>query len=348
MRMRKVHMVMLLALISGAAGTLLAQTSLTLQIYFKEYIGLTDEQIGTIRSGQAVAKTLQSRTPDEIFVFGAVYINAEPEAYVRFSRDFDRLRTVPGYLAIGKLSDPPQLSELKGFAFDSEDVKDLKKCKPGSCQVQLPASRIEDFQKSIDWSAPNVEEQAAQLLQKAAVERIAAYQRQGNAVLGAYNDKRNPTNVAEQFKYMLSYSKALPKYLPDFYNYLLSYPNGKSEHVEDAFYWDNVKFGLKPTLRVVHVLTLRGTIPGEPDYTIAEKQLYSSHYFQTALDLTFCVRDSSESSRKGFYLIKVLGSEQAGLTGFKGSIVREIAVGRSASSLQKSLGAIKNALEHNP
>jgi len=42
-----------------------------------------------------------------------------------------------------------------------------------------------------------------------------------------------------------------------------------------------------------------------------------------------------------------LGSEQAGLTGVKGSIVRKAAVGRSASSLQKSLTAIKNDLENN-
>ena len=41
-----------------------------------------------------------------------------------------------------------------------------------------------------------------------------------------------------------------------------------------------------------------------------------------------------------------MGSEQAGFTGFKGSIVRKVAVDRSAASLQKSLAAIKNTLEN--
>ena len=118
--------------------------------------------------------------------------------------------------------------------------------------------------------------------------------------------------------------------------------------MENSFYWARVKFGLKPTPRVVHVLTMRRN-PGDPiAYVIAEKQLYSSHYFQTALDLTFCVVDAADPHAKGFYLIKVLGSEQAGLTGFKGSIVRKVAVDRSASSLQKSLAAIKTTLEQNP
>jgi hypothetical protein len=62
-----------------------------LKTYFKTDIGLSDDQIQAIRSGKAVAKNLPSCVPDEIFVFGAVYINATPDAYVEFSTDFTRL-----------------------------------------------------------------------------------------------------------------------------------------------------------------------------------------------------------------------------------------------------------------
>ena len=344
-RMRQ--LALLLVMISGGAAPCFPQTNPNLQTYFKDYIGLSDEQIATIRSGQAFAKTLHSRTPDEIFVFGAVYINAAPESYLKFSRDFGRLRKLPGYLAIGEFSNPPQLSDLKDFTYDSEDVKALKNCKPGDCQIQMPASSIDELHRSIDFSAPDAEEQADRHLQKTVLERLIAYQRDGNQILGVYNDKRHPAEVPEQFKYMLSYSRALPEYLPDFYTYLLTYPNGKPANVEDTFYWAKVKFGLKPTLRVVHVLTMRGTTPIEPAYVIAEKQLYSSHYFETALDLTFCIADNANTKQPGFYLVMAMGSEQAGLTGFKGSIVRKVAVDRSASSLQKSLTAIKAALENN-
>lgn len=322
-----------------------SQSNPDLQAFFRQDIGLSQDQIAAIRSGQAFAKNLHSRSSDEIFAFGAVYINAAPVDYLKYSRDIDRLRKLPEYLAIGEFSDPPHLSDLKGFTFDSDDIKALGECKPGDCQVQMPASSIEELHQSVDFSAPDAEAKVNQLLQKTALERLIAYQRAGNQVLGVYNDKRNPTEVPEQFKYMLSYSKALPKYLPDFYNYLLTYPDGKPAQVEDTFYWTKVKFGLKPTLRVVHVLTMRGRSPIEPAYTIAEKQLYSSHYFETALDLTFCIREPTDVEQPGFYLIMVMGSEQAGLTGFKGSIVRKVAVDRSASSLQKSLAAIKDALE---
>lgn len=335
----------LLTFIAVAAVLTAAQTSAELQAYFKEAGGLSQDQIAAIRRGEPVAKTLTSRTPAEIFVLGVVYVNAPPESYIKFANDFDRLRKIPEYLAIQQFSTPPQLSDLKGFTLDSDDIKALKKCKSGDCQIQLPGSAMEQIHQSVNWSDANADEEVNQFLQKMALQRLLTYQKEGNRILGAvYNDKNEPTNVAEQFKYMLSHSSALAKALPDFYNYLLSYPDAKPANVENTFYWDKVKFGLKPTLRIVHVVTLHGDTAEQPAYAIAEKQLYSSHYFETALDLTFCFR-GDDSPKKGFYLIKVEASEQAGLTGMKGSIVRKVAVGKTVSSLQSSLAAIKSALE---
>jgi hypothetical protein len=338
----------LLLLVFCLAAPCFPQSDPALLTYFKEYVGLNEDQIASIRAGNAFAKTLPSRVPDEVFVFGAVYIHASPESYVQLSRDYQRLRSISGFVAIQGLSDPPQLSDVRDLKFDSEDLKELKNCRPGDCEIQMPGSAIEDVNRLVDWSAPNAADQVNQLLQKHLMDRLAAYKREGNAALGTYNDKKNPTQVAEQFQYILSYSKAFPRYLPDFYNYLQTYPSGRPGSVEERMYWAKVKFGLKPTLRVVQVFTMGQNNPGEPAYTIAETQLYSSHYFESALDLTFCVRDPAGQDTTGFYLIKAMGSEQAGLTGFKGSIIRKVAVDRSATSLQKSLAAIRSALEGKP
>jgi len=322
-----------------------SQSNPDLHTFFQQSIGLNQDQIAAIRNGQPVAKAMPSRTPDEVFLLGAVYIHAAPEVYLLFAHDFDRLRKLPSYLALGVFSNPPQPSDLKDFSFDDDDIQALKDCKPGDCLIQMPASSIEELHRSIDWSASNVKEQVNEHLQKTALERLLAYQREGNQVLGVYNDKRNPTEVPQQFAYMLSYNKALPERLPDFYQYLLRYPNGKPMNVEDTFYWARVKFGLKPTLRVVQVVTMKGEATDEMAYAIAEKQLYSSHYFETALDLSFCIRGNDDPKQPGFYLIMAMGSEQAGLTGVKGSIVRKAAVGRSVSNLRNALATIKNTLE---
>jgi hypothetical protein len=234
---------------------------------------------------------------------------------------------------------------LNGFTFGSDDVRALKTCVPGKCQIQLPENAMEDFRQTINWSTPNVEEQVNQLVQKRALRRVNAYQQDGDVALGRYSDKRNPADIAGQFHDILSYSEVLPDGLPAFYHYLLSYPRQKPANVDDLFYWAKVNFGLKPTLRIVHLVIMRGVTNDDPTYAIAEKQIYASHYFQTALDLTFCVSGSSDADKPGFYLIKIMASEQMGLTGVTGSVVRKVAVDRSASSLQKWLAVIKDVLE---
>jgi hypothetical protein len=315
------------------------------QSFFRDSIGLTQGQISAIRAGKPVTKTMPPRSPDEVFLFGAIYIHATPEDYLDFAQDLNRLRKLPNYLALGVFSNPPKLSDLDGFSLDDDDIKALKNCRPGDCLIQIPTSSIETIHQSINWSAPDVDNQVNQLARSGVLELLLAYQREGNRALGVYNDKRDPTDVADHFAFMLSYNKALPEYLPAFNNYLLSYPAGRPQNVEDTFYWAKVKFGLKPTLRVVHAITMRGSAAGEPACVVAEKQLYSSHYFETALDLSFCIRDGNDSSQPGFYLIMTLASEQSGLTGIKGTIVRKVAVDRSVSSLQDALATIRETLE---
>jgi hypothetical protein len=122
----------LLALMAAAALPGSSRSNPDLQTFFRKNIGLSQDQIAAIRSGQPVVVTLPPRTPAEVLLFGAVYIHASPETYFQFARNFDRLRKVPGFLALGVFTVPPQLSDLKGFEFDRDDIQDLKNCEPGN------------------------------------------------------------------------------------------------------------------------------------------------------------------------------------------------------------------------
>jgi hypothetical protein len=313
--------------------------------FFREYVGLNDDQIAAIRHGKAIAKVLDSRTPDEVFVFGSVYIEATPESYLKLASDIDALRKLPSFLAIRKFSDPPQLSDLDGFTVEQEDVKQLKNCKPGHCEVQLPSESMEEFQKAVNWSAPDAADQVNRVARRMALEALVRYIQGGNVALGTYRDKNHPAEVAETFRSLLSQSKALPAYLPDLDHYLLDYPAVKLDNIESQFYWEKVNFGLKPTLRIVQAILYHGARPTEPAYAVAVKQLYSSHYFQTALDLTVCVRATDSPDQRGFYLITLKGSQQAGLTGLREGVVRKVAVDKTRSSLERTLVSIKQKLE---
>jgi hypothetical protein len=313
--------------------------------FFREYVGLNDNQIQAISHGKAFAKILDSGSADQVIVFGAVHIEASPESYLKLAGDIDALRKLPNYLAIRKFSDPPQLSDLDGFTLEEEDIKQLKNCKPGHCEIQLPAESMEEFQKKVNWSAPDVADQVNRTAQRMALEALVRYEEGGNAALGTYRDKNHPAAVAETFESLLSKSKALPVYLPDLDHYLLEYPAAQSTNIQSQFYWEKVNFGLKPTLRIVQAIVYHGTRSTEPAYAVAVKQLYSSHYFEAALDLTVCVKDTGKPNEPGFYLITLKGSQQAGLTGLKGGIVRKVAVDKTRSSMERALASIKKRLE---
>jgi hypothetical protein len=322
-----------------------AQTNREPQTFFKEYIGLKDDEIASIEQGKPVAQILSTQMPSEIAVFGAIFINASPEDYLATVRNLDNLRNSHNYLTVRQISTPPRLSDFDDLVLDDEDIKDLRSCRPGKCQVQLPTESIKEFQNAMDWSAPDAPSQVNRLARRMAFEELIQYQKEGNSALGAYYDKEQPLHVVEQFETLVQQSSSLSHYLPDLKQYLIGYPRVQLPNAENVFYWEKVKFGLKPTLRMNHAVIYRGPGRSQEINAIAVKQLYASHYFQTAIDVSVCARDNSKPQDTGFYLITIKGSRQAGLTGPKGSIIRKTAVSRTRSSLESSLMHIKRVLE---
>jgi hypothetical protein len=164
-----------------------------LQSFLRQDIGLSDDQIAAIRGGKPVAKALDSRSPAEVYMFGAVYINATPEAYYKFARDVNQMRAIPYTQELVVLSNPPQISDFRDFSLDGDDVQALKQCQPGDCAIQMPASAIADLQRSVNWSAPDADSQVNEFLQKITLSRVLAYLHGGNQALGVYNDHPDTT-----------------------------------------------------------------------------------------------------------------------------------------------------------
>jgi hypothetical protein len=179
-----------LLLVSAVSSS--SQSTDRLYKFFKQNIGPKDSEIADIDHGNVVAKVLDSPTASEVFVFGSVFVKAQPSAYVRMAVDLDNLKSLPNYLAVRRFSSPPQLSDLSGFDLDADDVNDLKKCKPENCETQLPAEQMGQFKTQIDWSGADPVGQVNNVAKKMALAALLAYQEGGNAALGTYRDKKVP------------------------------------------------------------------------------------------------------------------------------------------------------------
>jgi hypothetical protein len=273
------------ALIVGASLSCLGRTSGP-EGFLRGQMHLSPSQIADIEKGGAVTKILSSPSPSDIFVFGAVYIHAKPVAYLQLMKDIHRLNTLSGYLGAAEFSKPPAMGDMDGLALDREDIQDLKNCRPGNCKLQLPEKSTEAAQNSIEWTSPDVAEQINELAKRRIIKLLEDYLQNGNRALGTYRDKSDRLPVAEQFKSLLSRVEFFPEYLPDLNRYLLNYPSSKPEGTEDFFYWEKVDFGLKPTIRLNHGVVYLARGLEHRVYVLAIKQLYATHYFQTAVDLS--------------------------------------------------------------
>jgi len=309
-------------------------------------LGLTSEQQASITAGRPVAKVLSWGGPSEVYVFGAVHIDGSPATYLKLARNISRLSGTPAYLGIGELSPRAMVADLSPLTLEPDDIKALKSCRESACDVQLPSAAIKTFQESVNWSQPDASAQANGLARGMVLDLIRAYQKGGNEALGVYRDKDHPARVADQFETMVGRAATLPDPMPELRQYLLKYPDADLPGSDSFFYWEKVDFGMKPTIRVNHGVIYHSGDKDSGISAVAIKQLYASHYFHTALDFSVCVADST-TDRRGFYLLTLKGSEQDGLTGVKGSMLRKVVVDKTKSSLEKGLAAIKTAVEHS-
>jgi hypothetical protein len=309
-------------------------------------LGITSEQQAAIDKGRPVAKDLSWGTSSEVFVFGAVHITGSPGAYLKMARNVPALSGTPGYLGVGEIPENATSANLAGLSLDPDDIKALRKCREGSCDVQLPTSSIQAFQDAVNWSQPDPAGQVNALARGMVLDLVREYRRGGNVALGVYRDKEHPALVAQQFETMVSRSATLPEVIPELRQYLLNYPGADLPGADSFFFWENVDFGLKPTIRVNHGVIYEAGNPKGSISAVAIKQLYASHYFHTALDVNVCVVDTARPAPPGFYLLTLKSSEQDGLTGMKGSILRKVVVSKTRSSLEKALAAIKDTIEH--
>jgi hypothetical protein len=310
-------------------------------------VGMTPRQVADVDAGRPVAKVLPWGNASEIYVFGAVHVAGSFTTFLEAARDVRRLRSAPGYLEIDEIRDDATVANLSALALEPDDVKALKNCRESSCDVQLPGSGIQRFRDAVNWSQPDAAQQANALARSSVLRLLQAYRQGGNRALGEYRDKESPALIAHQFETMISRASALPEVLPDLRLYLLEFPIARLTGADSFFYWEKVAFGLKPTIRVNHGVIYRGTSQGRSFGVVALKQLYATHYFHTALDLSVCIDDGATAARRGFYLLTLKGSAQEGLTGFKGSILRKVVVDKTRASVESSLGSIKRAVEQS-
>jgi hypothetical protein len=307
--------------------------------YIKAHVKLTADQHKQLLAGQPVTQLLPTDPAKEVAIFGAVWVNAPMARYLTAVKDIESFEKGDNFLVTKRISGPPRLEDFEQLSLPADDVADLKTCKVGDCEVKVSEAALTRIQKEADWSKPTATADVERSIRRLALEYATGYLEGGNSRLAAYRDVKRPTFVAQEFAAMVDRMPEMTDYLPNLKKYLLDYPKVMLPNAESFLYWQNVKFGLKPTIRMNHV-----TIADQQSHVVVvSKMLYASHYFWTAIELRVLVPDSARG--EGFWFANVNRSRSDGLGGFGGSLIRGKVQGEAEQGMQAALAATKKRME---
>jgi hypothetical protein len=289
-------------------------------------------------SGDPLTKMLPSDASKEVAVFGAIWINALPSNYVNRVKEIESFERGGAFQITKKISNPATADDFVQLELPADDVKDLRRCRPGDCDVKLSAKGVDAFRTQVRWKTATEKADADAAFRRLALEYVNGYREGGNSRLAVYRDAEHPVFVADEFRSMIDRAPSLVR-MPDLQNYLLEYPAASLSSSTEFLYWQQVKFGLKPTIRINHLI-----IQDRPDKTvIASKMLYASHYFWTALELRLLQTDPPRG--EGFWLVMISRSRSDGLKGYLGRIIRGRVRSESQKDTEAALKATKAKLE---
>jgi len=343
--MSRVIQVVAVLTLGAVSGAVRAQPQP--KTFFRDQIKLEDGEIRRIDQGQVVTRLVDSGDARYgILAFGAVYVNAPVANFGAVVRDIKRLTENKVYLAVQAFSvngAAPQLADFERFALEKKDIDELRTCKPGDCSIQI--FDVERFRKPVNWDAPDRYEQVNQLARQRLYQGVNAYLSGGLKALGSYRDRARPLSIYEATKSMIDSSYYLPQdKAGGIHHEVLDYPQSKLPGAEDLFYWEKIDFGQEPTVRVSHLMLFPQGV-GAVKFVAANLQLYASRYIRVALQMYYCVPDTANPGRPGFYLVEMNDSRMPDYGPLKLAIVRKVASAKAADSTHDALTMYKRMLE---
>ena len=327
----------------GVVATVSSQPTATfpteLNGYLTKYVKLTPAESSKMTSGAPVVKLLPSDPAREVSVFGGVWIKGSPRHYVNLVKNIEQFERGGAFRVTKRISNPPQPSDFAALKLPPEDLASLKSCRVGDCEIKLAESALVRVRESVDWSKPNAAAAAEVLAKQLMYEYSKGYVEAGNEGLAVYRDAERPTFVATEFKSMIDRMPELGEHLPELKAYLLGYPKVTIPGATSFLYWGEAQFGLKPTIRINHVV-----IDDRPGATVvASKLIYASHYFWTALDIRVLVEDPGRGP--GFWFVNITRSRSDGLSGFVGNMIRGKVQTEALKGIEAALRVTKTRVE---
>jgi hypothetical protein len=304
-------------------------------------VGFSSEEIAAAADAPVVAEVEASSGPRQLAVAGLVHVDATPDRIADWLRRGHGLVDHSAVQQSGTFSDPAIAADVAGFRLPESDLELLRECRPGRCKFKLGKLGFETF-GAIDWSAPDAGQRASAAAGARMIEYVSAYRARGNAALITYTDKKQPMSLATGVRSLLADAKYVTRYLSALDRHFDRFPEDSAPGAEDILHWSVADYGYRPVTDLVHTVVYVPAAPEDPGprVVIAQKHLFTSHYFLARVEFIALFAADAGGSPSGTYLVyldRSLFDDDLG--GFKrGLLVRGV-----LKDVEARLGALRES-----
>jgi len=291
-----VPLALALSLLVALAATVRAATVISdPPAFLRTQFGFADADLAALAQGRPVARVIDSGDHSEVLAVAAVRVSTTMDRVRQQLETFEGRRRPIDVLQAGRLGPVPSAADLAALTIDAGDLAALPKCRPGDCDVRLPADVIERFRREVDWSSPTRVSRATALWHEVLAGLGAAYLEKGDDALFEYDNNDMPVKVGESLARVIARSGFLAECAPDLFPYLMRFPADRPSRVTDYVYWMKEKFWIKAVVSLNHVSIVSGDGPAGPYLLAAAKQIYANRYFESSLSVTAYVQGAPAS-----------------------------------------------------
>jgi len=306
--------------------------------FLSKYIRASRSDIRRLERGEVVTATLDAPDGRELTLFGAVRVHCTPEVFAARVRDIERFKASEYVLQIGRFQASPAVQDVARLTLDPGDRESMRDCRPGSCELRLPAAAMDRFRTTIPWGKPGEIEAAGSAMRQFLVDEARTYLAEGSAGLATYADRPKSVPRAVAFRQLLRPAAFPAEYQPDLFRFLDGFPRAALGESESVLYWSREKFGLKPVISITHTALHRR----EGLVAFASKQVYVSHYFDASLGIALFIPEPGTSYGYVTYMNR---SRVEALHGLFARVARLVAARRGREGLGRVLIDVKRKLE---
>jgi hypothetical protein len=261
--------------------------------WFSPWVELDGGDRADLRRGEVLVESL-SAGGDQLAVFLASTLDADPDRFVAAVADPARLWGGDEVRAIARFSEPPRPSDVSALSLSEVDLAAIRDCRAGDCDVKLTAAEMERLRAVADRSAGDWRSALQSAFRSLVLQRVEAYRGGGLAALDAFHDHEEALAPASAFAEVLAESPWLTRRAPDLARYFADYPASSAGSPRSFLYWLETMATPKPTVQVVHVAIQRQVSgpDGRRFVVVGSRLVFATHYLNASLALSVLPEDA--------------------------------------------------------